>query len=100
MGLTVMILGLVLFIGMHVFTTMRGPRATLIGKIGEGPYKGIYSLVSLLGVVLISWGFGMYRAAGYIPLWSPPGWTRHITVLLVWPSIIMFYAAYSPGNIK
>jgi len=100
MGLPLMIAGLVLFIGAHVFTTMRGQRAALIARVGEGAYKGVYSLLSIVGVVLIAWGFARYRAAGYIAVWDPPGWTRHVTVLLVWPAIIMFYAAYSPGRIK
>ncbi len=100
MGLTIMVAGLVLFIGMHLVTTRRAQRAALIARIGEGGYKGLYSLVSVVGVILIAWGFARYRAAGYIPVWDPPTWTRHITVALVWPSIIFFYAAYSPGRIK
>jgi uncharacterized membrane protein len=100
MGLALLIAGLALFIGVHAFTTMREPRARLIARVGEGPYKGLYSLASILGVALIVWGYGSYRAAGYIPVWDPPSWTRHITVLLVWPAIICFYAAYSPGRIK
>jgi uncharacterized membrane protein len=100
MGLAIMIVGLVVFIGMHLVSTMRDRRAALIARIGEGPYKGLYSLVSIAGVVLIGWGFGLYRASGWIDVWYPPGWTRHLTVALVWPSIIFFYAAYSPGRIK
>jgi len=100
MGLAILILGLVIFIGAHVFVTRRAERAVMIARIGEGRYKGLFSLVSIIGVVLIAYGFGQYRAAGYIALWNPPAWTRHVTVLLVWPAIICFYAAYSPGRIK
>jgi uncharacterized membrane protein len=100
MGLAIMILGLAVFIGTHLVSTRREQRAALIARFGEGPYKGLYSLASLIGLLLIGWGFGVYRAAGYIPVWNPPGWTRHVTVALVWPSIIFFYAAYSPGRIK
>jgi len=100
MGLAVLILGLAVFIGAHVFVTRRAARAALIARIGEWPYKGLFALVSLLGIVLIAWGFGHYRAAGYIPVWTPPAWTRHVTVALVWPSIIFVTAAYIPGNIK
>jgi uncharacterized membrane protein len=100
MGLTLLILGLAVFIGTHVITTRRALRAGIIDRVGDGPYKAIYSVASILGVILIVYGFGQYRAAGYIALWNPPAWTRHVTVALVWPAIICFCAAYSPGRIK
>jgi uncharacterized membrane protein len=75
-------------------------RAGLIAKIGEGPYKGLYSLVSLAGLVLIIIGYGQYRQAGYIPVWDPPVWTRHIALPLVWIAFVLFPAAYLPGRIK
>ena len=67
---------------------------------GEGPDKGLDPLVSLLGVVLIAVGFGRYRAAGYIPVWDPPTWTRHLALLLVWFAFVSVAAAYLPGRIK
>jgi uncharacterized membrane protein len=78
MGLAVEILGLVVFLGAHVFVTMRGRRAALIAKIGEWPYRGLFSLVAIIGLLLIGYGFANYRAAGFITVWNPPGWTRHI----------------------
>jgi len=100
MGLSVEIIGLIVFLGAHAFVTMRGARASLVGKIGEGPYKGLFSVVSLVGIVLICYGFAWYRDAGLITLWNPPGWTRHIVEALMWPASIMVTAAYIPGNIK
>jgi uncharacterized membrane protein len=100
MGLAIMILGLAAFIGGHAFVTRREHRAALIARIGEGPYKGLFSLVSIAAVVLIAWGFARYRATGWIDVWYPPLWTRHITVLLMWIASICFVAAYSPGRIK
>jgi uncharacterized membrane protein len=100
MGLAILILGLAVFIGTHIVTTRRAQRAALIARIGEGAYKGLYSLASIVGVLLIGWGFAQYRAAGYIEVWSPPAWTRHLTVALVWPAIICVVAAYIPGSIK
>jgi uncharacterized membrane protein len=99
MGLATLILGLALFIGAHVFVTMRGERAAAITRLGEWPYKGLLSLVSLVGIILIGYGFGWYRAAGMINVWSPPAFTRHITVLLMWPAIICVVAAYIRGDI-
>lgn len=100
MGLALLVLGLVVFMTPHVFTTRRGARSSMIARLGEGAYKGIYSLVSLIGLILIGYGYARYRSTGWIDVWYPPAWTRHVTVALVWPSIIMVLAAYSPGRIK
>lgn len=100
MGLFILILGLVLFIGAHVFVTLRPQREALIKRIGEGPYKALFALVAIAGVVLIAWGYGLYRESEWIEVWRPPAWTRHVTVLLTWPAIICVTAAYIPGNIK
>ncbi|HEX8827497.1 MAG TPA: NnrU family protein [Xanthobacteraceae bacterium] len=100
MGLALEILGLVVFLGTHVFVTMRDRRAALVSRIGERPYRGLFSLVSIVGILLIAYGFAAYRAAGMITLWYPPAWTRHIVEVLMWPASIMIAAAYIPGNIK
>jgi len=100
MGLAIMILGLAVFLAPHVFTTRRDTRAAMIALIGEGPYKAVYSLVAIIGVILIGWGFAHYRANEWIDVWYPPAWTRHVTVALTWPAIIFVVAAYIPGNIK
>jgi uncharacterized membrane protein len=100
MGLAIMILGLAAFLGGHAFVTFRPERAAVITRIGEGPYKGLFSLVSLAGIVLISYGFAEYRDAGSIELWHPPTWTRHLAVALMWPAVICVVAAYIRGDIQ
>jgi uncharacterized membrane protein len=100
MGLAVEIFGLVVFLGGHVFVTIRDRRARLIAKLGVWPYKGLFSLVAIVGIVLVGYGFAWYRAAGPIVIWSPPAWTRQIVVVLMWPASIFVAAAYIPGNIK
>jgi uncharacterized membrane protein len=100
MGLLVMVLGLVLFLGPHVFVTMRNERAAAIKSLGEWPYKGLFALVSVIGLVLAGEGFGMYEAAGRIEVYNPPAFARYITQLLVWPASICVLAAYIPGDIK
>ena len=100
MGLAVEILGLVIFLGAHVFVTRRNERAALVAKIGEWPYRGLFSLVSIIGLGLIVYGFAHYRATGVVTVWNPPAWTRHIVIALMWPASIMIAAAYIPGNIK
>jgi uncharacterized membrane protein len=100
MGLALEILGLVLFLGLHMFVSMRKERAALIAAIGAGPYKGLFSLVSIVGVLLVGFGFARYRAEGLIPIWYPPAWTRQIVVAAMWPASIAVVAAYIPGDIK
>lgn len=95
-----LVAGLVLFLGAHAFTMSRAPRAALIARVGEGPYKIGYSLVSLLGIVLIAYGFGAYRRDGWIEVWSPPVWTRHLSLILVWAAFVCVTAAYLPGRLK
>jgi uncharacterized membrane protein len=100
MGLAIMIIGLAVFLGSHTLVTLRPQRVAVIARVGEGAYKGLFSLVSLVGILLIGYGFALYRAGGYIDIWMPPRWTRHVTELLVWPAIIAIVAAYVPGQIK
>ncbi|WP_026607410.1 NnrU family protein [Methylocapsa acidiphila] len=80
----VLAIGIVVFLGGHIFTTFRETRDRLIARYGEATYKAAYSVVSLIGFVLIVWGFARYRAEGLIPLWSPPIWARHLTITLMW----------------
>jgi uncharacterized membrane protein len=99
MGLAVLIAGLVLFLGPHTLTASRGARQQLVNRLGLGPYKILYSVVSLLGLILIGYGFGLYRATEWTNLWTPPAWTRHLAVALMWFASIAIVAAYSRGNI-
>ncbi|MGY3614776.1 NnrU family protein [Bradyrhizobium sp. USDA 10063] len=99
MGLLVMILGLVLFFGVHTLTTQRDLRARIIDAVGEGGYKIAYSLVSAVGLALIIWGFARYRATGWIDVWYPPTFLKHITIALMLPAVILVVASYIRGRI-
>ena len=99
MGLLVMILGLVLFFGVHTLTTQREVRARVIVAAGEGGYKIGYALVSVMGLALIIWGFSRYRATGWIDVWYPPVAFKHITVALMLPAVILVVASYIRGRI-
>ncbi|HET7490993.1 MAG TPA: NnrU family protein [Bradyrhizobium sp.] len=99
MALGVMILGLALFLGIHTLPSQRPLRARAIAMLGEGGYKVGYALVSILGIALIAWGFGHYRATGWIDVWSPPKALKHITVALMLPAVIMVVAAFIRGHI-
>jgi uncharacterized membrane protein len=99
MGLLVMILGLVLFLGVHTLTTQRELRARLIASSGPGGYKIGYGLASLLGLVLIVWGFAHYRATGWVDVWYPPKALKHLAAALMLPAVILVVAAYIRGRI-
>ncbi len=99
MGLLVMILGLILFLGVHTLTTQRQLRAAVIASSGESAYKIGYAVVSLAGLALIVWGFAHYRATGWIDVWYPPVAFKHITVALMLPAVILVVASYIRGRI-
>ena len=100
MGLAVMILGLVLFLGVHTLPAQRELRARAIAAIGgEGSYKLVYALISVLGIALIAWGFAHYRATGWIDIWIPRKALKHITLALMLPAVILVVAAFLRGRI-
>jgi uncharacterized membrane protein len=100
MGLAITILGLAVFLGGHAFATFRAERAGAVARIGEGPYKGVFSLFALAGIILIAYGFVQYRDAGLIEIWHPPAWTRHVADALMWPAVICVIAAYIRGDLQ
>lgn len=80
----VLVLGIIVFLGIHTLPIFHETRAHLIERFGLGPFKAMYSLVALIGFGLIVWGFHLYRAEGMIVVWTPPDWMRHVTILLMW----------------
>lgn len=93
-----LILGLVLFLGMHSIRIFADDwRTRQRAKLGEGAWKGLYSVVSAVGFVLIVWGYGVARAQP-IPIWEPPIWTRHAAALLTLVAFVLLAAAYVPRN--
>jgi uncharacterized membrane protein len=87
--MTYLILGLVVFLGAHAVTSKRDLRRQLIDRFGAGGFRGIYSAVSLVGLLLIIYGFGVYRASGWINVWNPPVWTKHLSLLLMLPVFVL-----------
>lgn len=95
-----LILGLVLFLGVHsVSIVSPDGRHRLVKQLGEGPWKGLYSLVSLAGFVLIVIGYGAAREAPVLLYTSPNGF-RHLAAVLMLPVFVLLLAAYLPGRIQ
>ena len=97
----ILVIGIVVFLGVHSLAAFRGVRAGLIESHGATLYKAAFALGSLFGFVLIVWGFSRYRAEGLIPLWTPPLWTRHIAMTLMWFAFVALAAMNpAPGRIR
>jgi uncharacterized membrane protein len=94
----VLIAGIVLFLGVHLFTTLRGARAAAIARLGPGGFKGVYSLLALVGFGLICWGFHLYRAVGWVQLWAPPAWGRPAAIVLMWFAFVALAASGGPPD--
>lgn len=100
MGLWILVLGLVAFFAMHSVRMVAGGFREQQLADNERRWKGVYSLISLAGLVLIIWGWIQYR--GEAPeLYAPPGWGRHVAMALVLAAFILLPAAYMPpGRIR
>lgn len=94
----VLILGLVLFLGIHSMRLFAADwRATQIDRRGLLAWKGIFSIIAVLGLVLIIWGYGQARLTPTW-LWVSPMWTRHLAALLTIPAFVLLAATYVPGT--
>jgi uncharacterized membrane protein len=100
MGLAILILGLAVFLGAHLFVSFRDDRARMIARLGTGGYRALFAMNALIGLALIVWGFAQYRTHGWIQIWSPPAFMRHITIGLMLLAAIFFTAAFIPSHIK
>jgi uncharacterized membrane protein len=90
--------GLVIFLGVHsVRIVADGWRMRTLARVGEGGYKGVYSLLSLLGFALIIYGFGVARETPVL-LWTPPVGMRHAASLFTLVAFVLLAAAYVPRN--
>jgi uncharacterized membrane protein len=97
----VMVIGLVVFFAIHLVPANAELRNGLVGRFGETGYKAIFSIVSLIGLVLIVLGFAKLQLhPGKNPqLWVPPLWCRHVAIALMLPAMIALVAAYVPSHI-
>ncbi len=99
--MTILLIGLAVFFGLHIFSAVRSrdPDKDIKQKLGHGPYMGLYSLISIVGFVLIVYGFGAARGSGV--LYTPPTWMGHVNVFLMVPALFLLVASQIPaGYIK
>lgn len=96
----ILLLGLVLFLGVHSVSIANEPwRNRMVSRLGEYPWKGMYAILSLIGIVLIAWGYGVARQNPVV-LYIPPAGLKHVAMVLMLFVFPLILAAYLPGKIK
>jgi uncharacterized membrane protein len=96
----VLVLGLVVFLGVHSVSIVAPRwRAATIARVGEKPWKGLYSIAAGVGLALVIVGYGMARRDPVV-LYAPPAALRHLALLVMVPVFPLLFAAYLPGRIR
>lgn len=92
-----LIIGIVLFLGIHLVPAGPGLRGSLVDVIGESGWKGLMSAVAIAGFVTIVLG---WQRAPFVPVYTPPEWGHWAPRLLMFPALMLLAAAYIPSNVK
>ena len=98
--MSMLVLGLAIFLGVHSVSIVAPAwRDAMAARLGAGAWKGLYSLVSLAGFVLLLKGYALARLEPSL-VWVPPTGLRHVAALLMLPVFPLLFAAYLPGRIR
>ena len=98
--MNILLLGLVLFFAVHSVAIVNAAwRERMVQRFGEGLWKGVYSLIAIVGLVLIIWGYGLARQDPVV-LYSPPLWLNYVAIALLIPVFPLLFATYLPGRIQ
>lgn len=95
--MTLLTVGIAIFIGVHLVPSAPALSNPLRKRVGNNPYRGLFSLVSLVGFVLLVVGMGR---APFVPLWSPPIWGRQVAVWVMPVALMLLVGAFTPTNLK
>jgi uncharacterized membrane protein len=96
----ILIAGLVVFFAVHSIAIVAdGWRQRMIERMGEWSWKGLYSVIAAVGLVLIIWGYGLARQEPVV-LYASPAWMRYVTAVLLIPVFPLLLATYLPGRIQ
>lgn len=95
--MTYLLLGILLFFGVHCLSVVAGRwRDAMVARLGKGPWQGLYSLLSAVGLALMIYGYGLTRLDSPWA-YAPPAWGRHAAMTLMLPVFVLLVAAYLPG---
>ncbi|MGA9602497.1 MAG: NnrU family protein [Methyloceanibacter sp.] len=95
--MTLLIVAIAVFLGIHLVPTMTELRDRLIGRLGRTGYRVLFALLSTASLILLIYAFAK---APVVTVWSPPAWTRWVAIVLMLPAFIFLVAAFVPGKIK
>jgi uncharacterized membrane protein len=95
--MTLLIVGVSLFVAIHLLPSIVPLRSAIFNRLGEGPYKGLYSLVALAGLGLMIYGKAV---ADFVYIFNPPEWAPNLARVAMAPALVLIVAANVPGNIK
>jgi uncharacterized membrane protein len=96
---TIFIIGLILFLGAHstgIFAEQW--RSVQVNKLGIRKWKIIYSIISIIGLILMTVGYKQHTSVANILVWSPPAWTWYFVVYTNLVPLILLLATYIPNN--
>lgn len=93
----ILIAGVIIFFGVHLFSACRSCRQRAVDRIGEKRYTGIYVGGSVIGFLMIAAGVPY---APFVPVYEPPSWGRQVAVVLMPLALVMLAALLLPTNIK
>lgn len=97
MAINILVLGAVIFIGIHLVPAFGNTRARLVDKFSLNGYKLFFTLLSLVGIALMVWG---KSRAPHTNFWLPPAWSREVAMVIMLPSMVLLAVAKLPTNIK
>ncbi|MDH3692398.1 MAG: NnrU family protein [Gammaproteobacteria bacterium] len=95
--MSLLILGVCVFVGIHLVPSFPSLRQNFVDRLGEGAYKGGFALFALVGLVIIVMG---KASAEFVPIWQAPAWGRLVAMVVMLPVFILLAAANMPTNIK
>ncbi len=99
-SMAIFIIGILLFLGVHSISIINEPwRNRMVDTIGQWPWKALYGLAALAGLVVLIYGYGSIRYDAAV-IYDPPGWLKHLSIFALAPVFPLLLAAYLPGRIK
>jgi len=91
----VLILAILVWLFIHFGMSGTRLRDRVVARIGEQPFRGLFSLLSIAAIVFLIVG---WKTARVVPLWYPPDWLRWILVVVMVPAFVLFVASVSGRN--
>jgi uncharacterized membrane protein len=93
--MAVLVIAALVWIGIHLGLAGTRLRDAIVALIGDGPFRGLFSFLSIASLVFLVWAWG---SSGTTPLWSTPNWLRWVLVAVMLVAFVLFIASLSGRN--